>query len=282
MAFSAESISAIKTVAAAEQIDPAALLAVVEVESAGTPFATVDGRQVPLILYEYHVFYRYPGLTAAQRTQAVNQKLAARAWRDLPYARSQAARYSQLARAAKINPEAAHAACSWGVGQVLGENAGWLGYASPTGLAQAAMRGLDGQVEVMLRFIAKAGLRDELIRRDWAGFARGYNGKGAVAVYSAKLAAACRRHASALGARADEAESAPCALSMGMTGEPVARLQRLLRGLGFGLEVDGDFGPATRRQVVQFQTEQGLEADGVAGPITMGRLESLTHQHGEG
>ena len=42
------------------------------------------------------------------------------------------------------------------------------------------------------------------------------------------------------------------------------------------LIVDGDFAPATRRQVILFQTDQGLEADGIAGPATMARLEALS------
>jgi hypothetical protein len=163
---------------------------VVEVESGRKAFTRIDGRELPLILYEYHVFCRYPGLTGAQRAEAVRRKLAAPNWGDLPYAKTQPARYNQLARAARINVQAAHAACSWGVGQVLGENAEWLGYGTPKALAERAMEGIAGQLEIMLAFIRKRGLADELTARDWAGFARLYHGAGQVEYYSRRMTAA--------------------------------------------------------------------------------------------
>ncbi len=270
MAFSAEVLAEIEAVAVAEGIEPAALKAVVEVESGGNAFTRIDGRDLPLILYEYHVFYRYPGLTSAQRAEAVRRRLAAPKWGDLPYAKTQAARYNQLARAAGINEQAAYAACSWGVGQVLGENAEWLGYRTPKALADRAMAGIAGQLEVMLAFIRKRGLADELAARDWAGFARLYNGSGQVAHYSRRMAAAYRRHAGANPPAAD-----PVTIRVGMRGEAVAQLQRRLRGLGYHLMVDGDYGPATRRMVMAFQADQGLDVDGVAGPRTLARIEAL-------
>jgi peptidoglycan hydrolase-like protein with peptidoglycan-binding domain len=60
-----------------------------------------------------------------------------------------------------------------------------------------------------------------------------------------------------------------------MRGEVVAQLQRRLRGLCYHLVVDGDFGPATRRMVMAFQSDQGLAADGVAGPRTLARIEAM-------
>jgi len=88
MAFSKEVVDAVTAAAQAEGLEPAALLAVVEVESNGQAFTTIDGRPMPLILYEYHVFYRWDGLNAAERKEAVNRKLAAPRWGDLPYMKS--------------------------------------------------------------------------------------------------------------------------------------------------------------------------------------------------
>lgn len=264
----------VAAVADAEGIEPAALQAVVEVESGGKASTSVGGKEMPLILYEYHVFYRYPDLTAAERTEAVNRGLAARRWGDLPYAQSQQARYNQLARAAAINEQAAYAACSWGVGQVLGENAGWLGFGTPKPLAEKAMEGIEGQIAVMLAFIRKRGLLDELAARDWRGFARLYNGAGQVDHYSGLMAAAYRRHAGQTSASPEDTD--PVSLRIGMKGDHVADLQRKLRGQGFHLLVDGDFGPATRRVVQDFQAEQGLVVDGIAGPATLARLEALS------
>ncbi len=273
MARLSEVMDKVEAVARAEGIEPAALKTVVEVESGGNAFATVDGKDMPLILYEYHVFYRYPGLTAAERAEAVRRKLAAPKWGDLPYARSQQARYNQLKRAAEINEQAAHAACSWGVGQVLGENADWLGYGTPKALAERAMAGIEGQIEVMLSFIRKRGLLDELAARDWRGFARAYNGPGQVDHYAKLMKRAYRKHSGQDAPAPGDLD--PVSIRLGMKGEHVAELQRRLRGQGYHLIVDGDFGPGTRRAVEEFQSAQGLVADGIAGPRTLARLEVL-------
>ncbi len=272
MAFSQAVLDEIERVALAENIEPAALKAVVEVESGGRAFTKINGQDMPLILYEYHVFYRYPGLTDPQRREAVRRKLAAPRWGDLPYAKSQAARYNQLERAATINEQAAYAACSWGVGQVLGENAEWLDFGTPKALAEKTMEGVAGQLAVMLAFIKKAGIMDELKARDWRGFARRYNGPGQVDFYASRMAAAYRRHA---GDNWQPSDTGPVSLRVGSHGPDVADLQRKLRSLGYHLHVDGDFGPATQRMVRQFQSENGLVADGIAGPMTIARIEAL-------
>jgi hypothetical protein len=272
MAFSADVLNAIEAVATAKGIEPAALKAVIEVESGGRATSKVDGQDRPLILYEYHVFYRYPHLTDAQRSKAMTKRLAARRWGAIPYVKSQSGRYAQLRRAAEINEQAAYAACSWGVGQVLGENAEWLGYGTPKKLAETCMRGVDGQVEVMLSFVKRAGLMDELHARDWRGFARRYNGSGQVDHYSRLMKSAYKRHA---GGNWQPSLVSPIALRVGAKGDEVADLQRKLRAQGYHLHVDGDFGPATRRMVMAFQAEHDLVADGIAGPATQGVLDAL-------
>lgn len=270
MAFSSEVLDAIAAVAEAEGLEANALKAVVEVESGGKAFTTIDNKPMPLILYEFHIFYRYPGLTDAQRTEAVNRNLAAKNWGALPYPVSQSARYNQLKRAVTINEQAAYAACSWGVGQVLGLNADWLGYGEPKKLAEVTMTGLEGQLEVMIKFIHKRGLIDELAAHDWRGFARLYNGPGQVEYYGSRMEAAYRRHSGQASAQVNDGS-----LRLGMRGEAVADLQRKLRGLGYHLVIDGDFGPATQRMVKQFQAENGLEVDGIAGAHTLTRIDVM-------
>lgn len=269
MAFDDDVKQEIRAVAAAKGIEPEALLAVAEVESGGKAFTVVDGKRLPLILYEYHVFYR--NLPEHLRAEAVGRNLARPRWGDLPYKRTQSARYAQLDRARGIHEQAAYAACSWGIGQVLGENAEWLGYGTPKALAEKAMESVSGQVEVMLRFIEKRGLRDELDARNWRGFARGYNGPGQVEKYAGMME---RAYARMGGAAPADAQGG--VLRVGAKGEEVARLQRALRALGYHLHVDGDFGPATRRMVTAFQRDEGLAADGVVGPATAARIEALS------
>jgi peptidoglycan L-alanyl-D-glutamate endopeptidase CwlK len=63
-------------------------------------------------------------------------------------------------------------------------------------------------------------------------------------------------------------------LRRGSEGEPVERLQGLLRGQGFspGL-TDRRFGPATEAALRAFQRARGLLADGVCGPESWAALE---------
>jgi peptidoglycan hydrolase-like protein with peptidoglycan-binding domain len=59
---------------------------------------------------------------------------------------------------------------------------------------------------------------------------------------------------------------APGALAIGAEGSRVRRLQAALRRRGFGVAVDGAFGPRTRRAVARFQRRQGLSVNGAADP----------------
>ena len=54
----------------------------------------------------------------------------------------------------------------------------------------------------------------------------------------------------------------------GKAGAGVRDIQTGLNKLGYGLNVDGDFGPLTEAAVIQFQKDHDLEVDGVAGPAT--------------
>jgi hypothetical protein len=58
-------------------------------------------------------------------------------------------------------------------------------------------------------------------------------------------------------------------LKPGDTGAQVKALQRALVQLGYAIgTIDGDYGPATKTAVEQFQTASKLTADGLFGPAT--------------
>lgn len=58
-------------------------------------------------------------------------------------------------------------------------------------------------------------------------------------------------------------------LTIGATGEEVRKLQEKLREFDYDVgPADGEFGPRTRRAVVDFQEEHGLVADGAVGAET--------------
>jgi Putative peptidoglycan binding domain len=67
----------------------------------------------------------------------------------------------------------------------------------------------------------------------------------------------------------------PPQLEKGDKGWPVYGLQTGLDAVGYDLTADGDFGPATDKQVRAFQTKYKLGADGVAGGKTQAKLISL-------
>ena len=164
----------VSAMAASEDLDPAALEAVLEVESGGAVFARVDGRMEPLIRWEGHYFYRL--CKTSVRALARQSGLASPRAGAVANPPTQAARWAMLRRAAELDHEAAYQSVSWGVGQVMGAHWQALGYASVDALAAEARSGFEGQLRLMLRFLAHAGLLYALRRHDWAGFARGYNG----------------------------------------------------------------------------------------------------------
>lgn len=165
----------------------ALLRAVIEIEARGSGF---DKQGRVLILYEPHVAWRVLGRiieskahSQAARSQAIADRremqasgLAYPKWGERPYPRDS---YPNFLKAARINPEAAAQACSWGLGQILGENHKAAGYDSATKMASAFATGEDEQLAGMVRFIrANPTMHRSLLARDWAGFASRYNGPG--------------------------------------------------------------------------------------------------------
>lgn len=55
-------------------------------------------------------------------------------------------------------------------------------------------------------------------------------------------------------------------------GAATKEIQTGLNYLNYGLTVDGDFGPATKAAVIDFQGKHGLDADGVVGEYTWAAL----------
>lgn len=64
-------------------------------------------------------------------------------------------------------------------------------------------------------------------------------------------------------------------LKRGASGSEVEALQEELMQLGYELEADGSFGPATERAVRELQAKQGLAVDGVVGPKTRAAISAL-------
>ena len=308
--FDAAARTAIARTARDLGVEPAALLAVAEVESAGRAHARVNGRDEPLIRFEGHYMHRLTRGT--KRSRAVREGLASPRAGGVRNPRSQSARWKLLERARAIDREAADQSVSWGLGQVMGANWRALGYGSVGELVAEARSGAGGQVAVMARFIRANGLAGALRRRDWRAFARAYNGPAyARNAYDARMARAYARWARvddrALNARAiDPAPiDAPTADATGARASPRSHprsrppsrphpqprstsapasppplLRRGARGeavaslqRALGVAADGAFGPVTEATLRRFQRRHALAPDGVAGPRTWAALE---------
>lgn len=183
----------IRQIAKSYGIEFAALKAVIQVEASGQGFLS-DGK--PKILFEPHIFHRLLTnknyITIRNRAKAENPRICYFSWGAYPYGKVNE-QHDRLAIASKYDRDTALESCSWGLGQVMGFHWQVLGYPTLQAFVNAMYRDEAAQVDCMCRFIKVNGLIDELQRKDWVGFARGYNGAGfAKNQYDKKLAAAYR------------------------------------------------------------------------------------------
>lgn len=237
--------------------EEAVIRAVAIVEARGQGF---DAKKRPVILFEPHVFWRC--LPKAKRGEAQRLGLAYPRWKPGNYPASQDGRYAQLEKAMLIDRDAALMACSWGLGQVLGENFEMCKFSSVEAFVRKNLEGEGGQLDVMVAFIIGAGLGKQLRAKNWAGFALGYNGESyAKNQYDKKLARAYAKISK--GASAAYDPLADGLLSLGDKGDVVKALQ-----IALGIHADGDFGPLTAQAVERFQREHGLTPDGKVGKQT--------------
>ena len=197
--FDKQTIDAMTAMAKQAQIEPAALLAVAEVESGGRALYDVDGHKEPAIRFEGHYFDRR--LSGRIRDYARKNGLSAPEAGKIANPKSQGDRWLLLERAMGLDKKAALESTSWGLGQVMGAHWEWLGFASVDALVAEARGSVAGQVQLMLRFIEKAGLVDVMRACDWRGFAKRYNGPAfARNNYDTRMAAAYQRWQKQLGA----------------------------------------------------------------------------------
>ncbi len=256
--------AAVRKAATAHGIEEAALLAVVDIESAGAPFEPADGR-MPQFLFERHIFYQQLHARAPSKLQtAINEGLANSSWQPATQYKDQgtsAHRLALLARAVAVDADCAYRSASWGLGQTMGFQAEHLGYSSAQVMVDAMKGNLDAQVEAMVAEIKFSKIDDDLAAHRWASFARGYNGAG------------YRRN------RYDEKLSAAYAKWSGgenLAPEPspeIKAVQESLNKIGFDLAVDGFDGPQTQTAIMTFQQEHNLIVDGIAGPNTLAALK---------
>lgn len=244
--------------------------AICDVESAGGGFL-FDGR--PKILFEAKVFW------TETKGRFPRSNINSPTWDRSLYGAGGAHQYDRLAQALKLDRRAALRSASFGMFQVLGQNAAACGYADVEDFVAAMMTSERQQLAAFAKFCTTNHLDDELRASppQFAAFARSYNGSGFAAnAYDVKLAAAWRKW-SAVEAKANPAprtlpELHYATLQMNSTGPEVRALQTRLKVLGYDLDGDGDYGPETLAAVVTFQKAHGLVSDGIVGPATMAAI----------
>lgn len=290
MKIPADIIAACRGYAPQVGVEAAALLTVVEVETGGRPFEAADldpsdGIE-PAMLFERHVFLKRLTLLAPKLVpEAKRQGLTVARWQgpgSAQYAdqKTSAGRLALIAKAAALHPEATYQSLSMGLFQVMGFNHLACGHPSAVAMHAALTRGgLAAHLAVGIAFMRSKGLLKKLAAKDWAGFAKGYNGTAyRKNAYDAKLAAAYARWTVALRPKDNvlavaETASDISTLKLGSKGPRVRALQESLHAFGVQVKPDGDFGTATRRAVAAAQVELGLTGTGVADPAFVAALE---------
>ena len=185
----------IKLAALSSGIPYAALRSVIDVEVGNRSGFNADG--TPTILFEPHILWRELGnvfyITKRKQLADLFPDICSQKWdKSLYNVRPQ---HQKLYVASVLHWEAAHKSASFGIGQVMGFNYKALGYSTLKQFVDAMHESEAKQLDAMIRFITVNNLKGALIRKDWAAFAKGYNGAGYRAnKYDDKLAVAYRKY----------------------------------------------------------------------------------------
>lgn len=175
--FSNEVTNAVIAAANSHGIRPEALLALIQVETAGHSFEN-DGK-TPTLLFERHVCYR-EAEKAGCLAPFVRAGLAIPHWNRATQYKDEATSAERLvliAKARNINVEIANRSASWGIGQTMGFNAPSLHYASATAMIEAFAT-LEGQLDGLIRELTVNHIIQPLNDGQHATVARLYNGSG--------------------------------------------------------------------------------------------------------
>jgi hypothetical protein len=161
-------------------VELASIKAVNEVESSGKGFL-IDGR--PKILFEGHIFWKElvaRGIDPKTLSNPTNGDVLYKNWTRVHYL-SGAKEYDRLEKAASISSdprarEAALASASWGSYQIMGFHATKLGYSSVGQFVEEMKKHERNHLEAFGRYISTFGCLVHLKNKDWAKFAKCYNG----------------------------------------------------------------------------------------------------------
>jgi len=162
-----------------------AIKAVAEVESRGKGFYASG---FPVILFERHIFRKY----TQGRYNSSHPHLSGPAGN---YGAAGQHQINKFNEAFGLNPTAAMKACSWGKFQIMGFNHEVCGYEDVGSFVDAMKESEGKQLDAFVEFVIGNGLGIYLRTKNWASFAKRYNGAGyRKNNYDTKMASAYKRH----------------------------------------------------------------------------------------
>lgn len=179
-----------KRLAEVLEVETAALRAVAEIESRGAGFLPpTDNR--PKVLFEGHAFHKLTG----GRYDAGHPRLSYPRWDRKMYSGSLAGEWKRLDEACLLDRAAALQSASWGMFQIMGFNYSYAGYQDVEAFVADQYAGAEEHARAFARFISRPPFLAALRKKDWAAFARTYNGPGyRQNKYDTKLATAYGRY----------------------------------------------------------------------------------------
>ncbi|RMA58860.1 N-acetylmuramidase domain-containing protein [Ulvibacter antarcticus] len=181
------------------EIELAAVKAVNEIESNGKGFL-LDGR--PRILFEGHIFWRElknRGLIPNDFLNSNTENVLYEKWTRNHYVGG-GKEYDRLERAAAISDDkhlndSAYSAASYGSFQIMGFHYKLLGYPNVNSFVSDMYTHEKAHLEAFGRFCKANNLIRHLKSKNWAAFAKGYNGSGYKEnKYDTKLESAYNRY----------------------------------------------------------------------------------------
>lgn len=177
--------------------EPAALKAVEELESGGRGGFLPSGR--PQILFEGHQFYKRlkesHSEAFAKQIQSHFPNICYPKWDKKQYKGGEA-EWERLIIARSVDPIIADMSASWGIGQVMGFNYAACDCNSVVEFVDKMCKSKESQLELWFRFLKNTpACINALRKKDWASFAKNYNGPGyAQNKYDTKLANAYAKY----------------------------------------------------------------------------------------
>lgn len=148
-------------------VDVASIKAIVAVE---TPRGAFDSMGRPTILFERHYFHKLTGGAYDATYPSISNSSSG------GYGKY-SAQYSKIMAALELDEDAALKSASWGAFQIMGANHTAAGHASVRDFVIAMMESESNHLKAVTRFIkSNPAMHKALKGRDWAGFAKRYNG----------------------------------------------------------------------------------------------------------